>query len=495
MQDAPHREAFFELSPCPALVLEVDGTIAAANRAWERLGYEANAIVGRPLKRLLRPSTADATLAWVTAGDDKKSVHHTDLRAAGGTWLAHDLSVGKLEGGRFAVIAQPRLMTEDELREKAELATANWQALSSALADFVVTADTDGVVQTLNRDPPGIAPEALIGQPDSFFMPISPDERPALRERFARVVSSGESLTYETRVTYPDGSIGNFQSRLGPIRGAKGIIGVVLVTRDITLQRRAEAARRVAEKSLREYMFQLERSNSELERFASVASHDLQEPLRKIQAFSERLSRKFAEELPQTGRDYIARMQDAARRMQNLINDLLLFSRLSTKGRSDSDIDLNKLLASVVSDLEVRIEESGGAVEFGPMPTIEGDRTRMRQLFQNLVANAIKFRRPEAAPVVKITSEVEGEGKSAVAIIRVVDNGIGIEPRYRERIFGIFERLHGRGKYDGTGIGLAICRKICEQHGGSIDVGDAPGHGTTFIIRIPVHAVEEKQGA
>ncbi|MEZ4385462.1 MAG: ATP-binding protein, partial [Nannocystaceae bacterium] len=310
-----------------------------------------------------------------------------------------------------------------------------------------------------------------------------------------RVVATGESLTYETRVTYPDGSVGNFQSRLGPIRGAKGIIGVVLVTRDITLQRRAEAARRVAEKSLREYMFQLERSNSELERFASVASHDLQEPLRKIQAFSERLSRKYAEGLPQTGQDYIARMQDAARRMQNLINDLLMFSRLSTKGRSNSEIDLDKLLASVVSDLEVRIEESGGKVECGPLPTIEGDRTRMRQLFQNLIANAIKFRRAEAAPVVTISAEVEGEGAAAIATIRVVDNGIGIEPRYRERIFGIFERLHGRGKYDGTGIGLAICRKICEQHGGSIDVADGGEHGTAFIIKIPVQAVEEKQGA
>ncbi|MEZ4385359.1 MAG: PAS domain-containing protein, partial [Nannocystaceae bacterium] len=186
MQDAPLRDAFFDLSPSPALVLGADGTIAAANRAWERLGYEPNALVGRSLKKILRPSTVDATLAWLTSGDEKRAAHVADLRASGGTWLTHELRVCALADDRFAVVAQPRQLSEEELREQVELATANWQALSSALADFVVTADSDGVVQTLNRDPPGLAPDALIGQPDSFFMPISPDERPALRERFAR---------------------------------------------------------------------------------------------------------------------------------------------------------------------------------------------------------------------------------------------------------------------------------------------------------------------
>ncbi|MCA9636512.1 MAG: PAS domain-containing protein [Myxococcales bacterium] len=498
MQEESRRGPFFQLSPAPCLILRGGATIVAANRAWERLGYDPQELVGRPLERLLYPSSAPAILEWLgdlesAAGDP----HDTEIRAAGGTWLAHTLMVAAGDGGdEIALLAQPKIAGEsDDLRARAESALANWQALSSSLADFVVTADVHGVVETLNRDPPGIPPDQLIGQPDSFFTPIAPSDRPALRARFEHVVQTGESVTYETQVAYPDGNIGTFHSRLAPIRGAQGIIGVVLVTRDITAQRRAEAAREVAERSLREYMRQLERSNSELERFASVASHDLQEPLRKIQAFSERLDRKFQADLPQTGRDYIARMQEAARRMQNLINDLLMFSRLSTKGQQVIEVDLDRTLRTVVSDLEVRIEESGGRVEVGPMPVIFGDPTRLRQLFQNLIANAIKFRRPEEAPIVKITSSVEGEGEDAVAHITVRDNGIGIEAGYRERIFGIFERLHGRGKYEGTGIGLAICRKICEQHGGTIEVGEPDGPGTLFKIELPVRAIDKKARA
>ena len=491
MQDAPPGGSFFELSPSPCLVLDAEATIVAANQAWQRLGYSDGELVGKPLSKLLRPSEGPVVGAWLA---EPVTPRHAELRAAGGTWITHELRATP-DGERVALLAEPARLDEVAQRERAERATANWQALSTCLTDFVVTADRDGAVQTLNRDPPGIPPDALIGRPDSFFTPIAPKDRPALRERFARVVRSGESFTYETRVEYPDGSIGTFQSRLGPIRAASGVTGVVLVTRDITAQRQAEAARNAAEASLREYMTQLERSNGELERFASVASHDLQEPLRKIQAFSDRLDRKFTGSLPQTGRDYIARMQDAARRMQNLINDLLMFSRLSTKGQTVVEVDLARTLRTVVSDLEVRVEESEGRVELGELPVIYGDPMRMRQLFQNLIANAIKFRRPEAPPVVKIRARLEGEGEQQLALIEVEDNGIGIEPRFRERIFGIFERLHGRGKYAGTGIGLAICRKICEQHGGSIEVDAAPEHGTVFRIQIPVHAREEKEKA
>ncbi|HFE44641.1 MAG TPA: PAS domain-containing sensor histidine kinase, partial [Nannocystis exedens] len=294
----------------------------------------------------------------------------------------------------------------------------------------------------------------------------------------------------ETRVSYPDGSIGTFYSRLGPVRVAGKVVGSVLVTRDITAQRQAEAARHLAEQSLREYMIQLERSNDELERFASVASHDLQEPLRKIQAFSERLERKFTAQLPVTARDYISRMQDAARRMQNLINDLLMFSRLAKEGKAVSDIDLDHIVATVVSDLEVRIEESQAQIEVGPLPKIDGDPLRIRQLLQNLLANAIKFRRPEVAPKVKISAEIVDIEGTDFARVSIADNGIGIEPRYRERIFGIFERLHGRGHYEGTGIGLAICRKICEQHGGRISIANSEAQGTLVVVELPIKAIK-----
>ncbi|MEZ4451839.1 MAG: ATP-binding protein [Nannocystaceae bacterium] len=473
------------------MIVDGDGMVSAANPAWAILGHEPAALVGRPLRHLTHPDSVEALGPWLESPDAPLRV---ELRSSAGAFRPFTLRGARIEEG-LAVIARELRVEDDEARASARRFRSLWEALSGCLADFVVTSDDTGSVQTLNRDPPGIPPEALIGQPESMFTPIAPSERPALVERFHRVLATGELISYETRVEYPDGTIGTFESRLGPVRDDAAIIGTVLVTRDITAQRQAEAARAVAERSLHEYMTQLERSNRELERFASVASHDLQEPLRKIQAFSERLVAKFAAELPEAGRDYIARMQDAARRMQDLINDLLMFSRISMKDQRMVPVDLTKVVSVVVSDLEVRIEETEGAVEVGPMPVIDGDPVHMRQLFQNLIANALKFRRNEVAPVVKISATPSTlNGRPSTRIV-VADNGIGIEPRYRDRIFGIFERLHGRGKYEGTGVGLAVCRKICEQHGGAISVDSVPGEGSSFILEIPLKAEKKQAGA
>jgi signal transduction histidine kinase len=239
----------------------------------------------------------------------------------------------------------------------------------------------------------------------------------------------------------------------------------------------------------------LEQSNRELQDFASVASHDLQEPLRKIQAFGDRLRSKFAEPLGADGRDYVDRMHAAAARMQTLINDLLSFSRVTTKAQPFAAVDLGAVAREVVGDLEVRIESSGGRVEVGELPTIDADAVQMRQLFQNLIANALKFRRPEVAPVVRVTAAMpteagtpggDGGGGSGKVEIRIADNGIGFEEKYLDRIFNVFQRLHGRGQYEGTGIGLAVCRKIAERHGGSVTATSRPGEGTTFIVTLPV---------
>jgi PAS domain S-box-containing protein len=255
-----------------------------------------------------------------------------------------------------------------------------------------------------------------------------------------------------------------------------------LVSRDIS-------ERRAQEQRLQEYTAQLERSNRELERFASVASHDLQEPLRKIQAFSGRLKQKLEEQLSDTSKDYLDRIQDAARRMQNLINDLLMYSRIANAERKYARVNLTSAVRQVMSDLEVRIEETDGKVHVGALPTIDADPVHMRQLFQNLVANALKFHRPGVPPIVTISAElVPAEGPASEppwCRILVADNGIGIESKYHERIFSIFERLHNRGAYEGTGVGLAVCRKIAEQHGGRIEVSSTPGQGTTFIIVLP----------
>jgi signal transduction histidine kinase len=227
---------------------------------------------------------------------------------------------------------------------------------------------------------------------------------------------------------------------------------------------------------------ELERSNRELQDFASVASHDLQEPLRKVRAFGDRLSAKYGPELTDQGRDYLARMQDAAARMQTLINDLLTFSRVTTRAQPFVSVDLNGVVSQVVSDLEVRIQQAGATVSVEPLPTIDGDQLQLRQLFQNLLANGVKFQRPGVPPVVRVYAEdVDDE----TVRLCVQDNGIGFDEKYLDRIFTIFQRLHGRVDYEGTGVGLAVCRKIVERHGGTITARSAPGEGATFSVTLP----------
>lgn len=246
---------------------------------------------------------------------------------------------------------------------------------------------------------------------------------------------------------------------------------------------------------LRAVNVRLELSNRELEQFAYVASHDLQEPLRKIQAFGDRLKVKAAPQLSDDARDYLARMQSAASRMQTLINDLLAFSRVTSKAQPFVPVQLGQVAREVLADLETRIEQSGGQVEVGPLPTLMADPLQMRQLLQNLIGNALKFHRPEVPPLVRVTAEtmtaVPPATQSALAPqpfcrLAVADNGIGFDQKYGDRIFNVFQRLHGRGQYEGSGVGLAICRKIVERHGGTIAASSIPGEGTTFVVMLPL---------
>lgn len=233
---------------------------------------------------------------------------------------------------------------------------------------------------------------------------------------------------------------------------------------------------------------ELERSNAELDQFASIASHDLQEPLRKVQMFSQRALDVDGDQLSEKGRDYLRRNTEAAGRMQLLIEDLLTFSRVGTQNRPFVESDLNKTAREVVSDLETSIQAAGATVEIGELPTAFADEPQIRQLFQNLISNAIKFRRPDVPPVVRIDSTSTGR----FAEIRVADNGIGFDTRYSNRIFRVFERLHGRGEYPGTGIGLALCRKIAERHGGSVTVDSTPGEGSVFTVTLPLQRAQER---
>ncbi|MBE9178054.1 PAS domain S-box protein [Oculatella sp. LEGE 06141] len=287
------------------------------------------------------------------------------------------------------------------------------------------------------------------------------------------------------------------------------VISIVSLVQNITGRKQAEA-------ELKQFAAQLEQSNRELQDFASIASHDLQEPLRKIQAFGDRLKQKYQDALSEEGRDYLERMQNAARRMQELINDLLSFSRVTTKAQPFAPVDLNRIVRDVLSDLEIRIQQVNGRVELAPLPSIEADPTQMRQLFQNVIGNALKFYRPDQPPIVQIQSQIlpishppdsleatqlhsddlapgtdpiQAAAVSPVCQITIADNGIGFDEKYIDRIFSVFQRLHGRHEYEGTGVGLAICRKIVERHGGSITARSAPDQGATFIVTLPIHQV------
>jgi signal transduction histidine kinase len=246
---------------------------------------------------------------------------------------------------------------------------------------------------------------------------------------------------------------------------------------------------------LRSYAARLERSNKELQDFASVASHDLQEPLRKIQAFSDRLRTRCAAALDDVGRDYLDRVQNAAKRMQTLINDLLTFCRITTKAQPFVPTDLKGAALEVISDLEVRIEQVGGRVELDELPTVDADPLQMRQLMQNLIGNALKYHKPEVAPVVRVSSKHLPDPSRELCQILVEDNGIGFEQVYADRIFTIFQRLHGRTEYEGTGVGLAVCRKIAERHGGSITAQSRLGEGSSFTVILPIRQMKEVANA
>lgn len=267
------------------------------------------------------------------------------------------------------------------------------------------------------------------------------------------------------------------------------------ITTDITELKQTEGALRVSEDKLRQFTLQLERSNRELQDFAYVASHDLQEPLRKIVVFGERLKEKAAGKLEPETQDYLERMQKAAGRMQNLINDLLTFSRVTSKAQPFTTVDLAVTAREVVDDLEGRIEMTQGRVELGELPVIDAEPLQMRQLLQNLVGNALKFRRPETPPVVKIQAKIfsgvppqtaPDAPAQKLCRLTVSDNGIGFEEKYLDRIFNVFQRLHSRNEYEGTGMGLAIARKIALYHGGAITAQSTVGQGATFIVTLPV---------
>lgn len=381
-----------------------------------------------------------------------------------------------------------RRRAEAALAEQARLLTD----IVDTLPDLVFLKDTQGRFVLDNRAHRrylGVHPsETLNGKTAADIYPREIAERQQEEDHY--VLTTGAPIRNKEEAARPASpNIHWLATTKMPLRDGTGkIVGLVGVSTDIT-QRKAD------EEKLRLFAAQLERSNAELQNFASVASHDLQEPLRKIQAFGDRLATKCAAQLGEQGRGYLERMQNAAQRMQTLIQDLLQLSRVTSRAQPFQQCELGKIIGDVVSDLEVRIEQTGGKVEVGELPVIDADPLQMRQLFQNLIANALKFHRPDLAPVVTIAGEVGlaselglagTQARDKAVRITVRDNGIGFDPKFAEQIFVVFQRLHTKQDYEGTGIGLAVCRKITDRHRGSIMAESEEGRGATFTILLPV---------
>ena len=333
---------------------------------------------------------------------------------------------------------------------------------------------------------------------------LAPDLEAHWFEAFGRVALTGESRRFQNRAEAMHRFYDVYAFRFGAPEARQ----VAILFNDITERERAQAERlelelalrqsnsaleqRVRERTakLRELADELERNNRELQDFTFVVSHDLQEPLRMIHVFGDRLMNRHDAPLDAVGREHVERILSSADRLRRLISDMVLFSRLSASTKLFEKVNLNEVMRDVRSSMEILIERTAARVIVSALPTLEAHPAQMQQLLLNLLGNALKFRRPGIAPLVKISAE-ESAGQ---VVLTIADNGIGFDENHGERIFQIFQRLGDRHEHEGSGIGLALCRKIVEQHAGSISVRSSPGVGSTFIVTLPLRQSQFQPG-
>lgn len=355
-------------------------------------------------------------------------------------------------------------------------------AVLHTVRNLVVVCDPSGTIVRCNRafeEITGHSAAVWQGKPLWECMASERDQE-AMRRVFADAASGRLPKHLETRCATAEGGariIGwSFGLMLGSLGDIQHIVGA---GSDVT-------DHRTAERRLRRMNAKLAESNRELRDFSSVAAHDLREPLASIQFLVEHLHRQLAPPILESVEEVLRRIAAVASRMQQLINDLLLYAKVTTEAHPFEPVDLTRVARLAVGDCEARIERYGGRVEIATLPTIEADAGQMRQLFQNLISNALKYHHPERAPEVVVRGAVEQlDNGEAQCRIEVVDNGIGFPEKYVDRIFDIFQRLHSHEAYEGTGVGLAVCRKIVERHGGAITAKSTPGKGSTFIVILP----------
>lgn len=362
----------------------------------------------------------------------------------------------------------------NELKESLSDTSYELVSLKFALDEAAIVAITDikGTITYINKkfcEISKYSPEELIGQNhriiNSGFHP-----KEFFRDMY-RTIANGRVWKGQIKNRAKDGSFYWVDTTIVPLTNREGKLSKYLAIRfDITAQKRIE-------EELVKALLDVEQSNSELEQFAYIASHDLQEPLRMIGSYSQLLTRRYEGKLDAKADQYINYITEGVQRMQTLIKDLLHYSRTATSKEDMQPVDLNIVMTEVLTDLKVAIETSHADIKVSPLPSLKANHTQVRQLFQNLIGNAIKFRGDES-PVIEVSVQEESE----VWQFSIKDNGIGIDPEFSEKIFMLFQRLNDREKYPGTGIGLAVCKKIVERHGGKIWIESEAGKGTTFFF-------------